>query len=72
LEDSVSRDPYQRRGFETPEALSKVLIRRADGTGFEDLRDSSAVVRALEKTTIFRVYMRDQDIKAKVEKIMEE
>ena len=72
LEDSASRDPYKRRGFETPEALSKVLIRRADGTAFEDLRDSSEVVRALEKNTVFRVYTRDPGTKAKVDKLMEE
>jgi hypothetical protein len=72
LEDSASRSPYKRRGAETPEALSKVFIRRPDGTGFEDLRDASKVVGALEDTTVFRVYTRDQATTAKVEKLMEE
>jgi uncharacterized protein len=72
LEDSASRDPYKRRGVQTPAALSKVLIRRADSTGYEDLRVSSTVVKALENTTVFRVYTRDPDTKAKVDKLMEE
>jgi uncharacterized protein len=55
FEDATSRNPYKRKGLETPEALSKVLIRRPDGSGFMDLRDSSQVVRALEEKRIFRV-----------------
>jgi HD superfamily phosphohydrolase len=51
FEDTATRNPYKRRGFETPEALSKVLIRLSDGTSFEDLRDCSKVVKALEETT---------------------
>jgi HD superfamily phosphohydrolase len=71
LDDSATRNPYKRRGFETPEALSKVLIRLSDGTSFEDLRDCSKVVKALEETTVFRVYVRNEDTKAKAEKLME-
>jgi len=51
--------------------LSKVLIRLSDGTSFEDLRDCSKVVKALEETTVFRVYVRNEDTKAKAEKLME-
>jgi uncharacterized protein len=47
LEDQVARNPYKRRGYDSPEALSKVLIRRVDGTGYEDLADRSEVVAAL-------------------------
>jgi uncharacterized protein len=71
LEDSVTRNPYKRRGFETPESLSKVLIRLSDGTHYEDLRDCSKVVKALEETTIFRIYVRDDETKGKANKLME-
>ena len=37
LENQATRNPYKRRGYDLPEALSKVLIRRVDGTGYEDL-----------------------------------
>ena len=57
--DTARRNPYQRKGLETPDVLKKVLIRRPDGTNFEDLRDRSDVVRALEERSIFRVYTRD-------------
>jgi HD superfamily phosphohydrolase len=69
--DTASRTPYKWESFETPAALSKVLIRRADGTGMQDLRDSSSVVRALEETSVYRLYVRDEEAKAKVEKLME-
>jgi uncharacterized protein len=65
--DTASRTPYKWESFETPAALSKVLIRRADGTGMQDLRDSSSVVRALEETSVYRLYVRDEEAKAKVE-----
>jgi uncharacterized protein len=32
LEDQGSRNPYERRGYESPDALKKVLIRRAAST----------------------------------------
>jgi uncharacterized protein len=72
FEDMPYRNPYQRKGFETPEVLSKVFIRRSDGTAFEDLRDCSDVVKALEETALFRIYVRDQDTKAKVDRLIEE
>jgi uncharacterized protein len=71
LEDSASRNPYQRHGFETPASLSKVLIRLSDGTGYEDLRDCSNVVKALEEITVFRVYVKDDETKAKAMKLLE-
>jgi uncharacterized protein len=70
FEDIARRDPYKRKGFETPEALSKVLIRRADGSGYEDLRDCSAVVKALEETSVFRVYVRNEETKNKLNNII--
>jgi uncharacterized protein len=57
--DAAKRNPYQRKGLETPDVLKKVLIRRPDGTNFEDLRDRSDVVRALDEKALFRVYVRD-------------
>jgi HD superfamily phosphohydrolase len=71
LEDTATRNPYKRRGFETPESLSKVLIRLSDGTHYEDLRDCSKVVKALEETTIFRVYVRDNETREKANKLVE-
>jgi uncharacterized protein len=71
LEDTAKRNPYQRKGFETPEALSKVLIRQGDGKGLEDLRDCSNVVRALEEKSIYRVYVRDDDTNRKITKLLE-
>jgi hypothetical protein len=71
FEDSATRNPYKRRGFETPEALSKVLIRMSDGTRYEDLRDCSKVVKSLEETTVFRIYVRDPATRTKAEKLME-
>jgi len=71
LEDSATRNPYKRRGFETPESLSKVLIRLSDGTGYEDLRECSRVVEALEEGTIFRVYVRDNETRDKANRLME-
>lgn len=71
FEDTVRRDPYKRKGLETPEALSKVFIREANGKGYEDLRECSDVVKALEERKRYRVYVRNAETKAKVEEIME-
>jgi uncharacterized protein len=68
--DTASRTPYKRESFETPAALSKVLIRLPDGTGMQDLRDSSSVVRALEEKSVYRLYVRDEEAKAKVDKLI--
>jgi uncharacterized protein len=62
LEDQATRNPYKRRGYDSPEALSKVLIRRVDGNGYEDLADRSKVVAALREETVFRVYVRNDNL----------
>ncbi len=72
LEDQATRNPYKRRGYDSPEALSKVLIRRVDGTGYEDLADRSKVVAALREETVFRVYVRTGEIKERVETMLQE
>jgi HD superfamily phosphohydrolase len=69
--DTAKRNPYQRKGLETPDVLKKVLIRRPDGTNFEDLRDCSDVVKALEEKALFRVYVRDNSTRKKVLSLME-
>ena len=69
--DTAKRNPYQRKALETPDVLKKVLIRRSDGTSFEDLRDCSDVVRVLEERTLFRVYVRDNNTRQKVVSLME-
>lgn len=70
--DTAKRNPYQRKGLETPEVLKKVLIRRPDGSGFEDLRDRSDVVKALDEKALFRVYVRDNSSRRKVLALMED
>lgn len=72
LEDQVTRNPYKRRGYDSPEALAKVLIRRVDGTGYEDLEDRSEVVAALQEQSTFRVYVRNSDAKERIDQIIGE
>lgn len=69
--DTAKRNPYQRKGLDTLDVLKKVLIRRSDGTSFEDLRDCSDVVKALEERSLFRVYVRNNATKRKVLSLME-
>lgn len=72
LDDTPTRNPYKRRGYDSPEALTKVLIRRPDGTGFQDLAERSDIVRALEQRKVYRVYVRDDSWKARVLGIVNE
>ncbi|WP_238124994.1 HD domain-containing protein [Xanthobacter sp. NM-25] len=71
FEDEPSRDPYKRRGYEGMEALQKVLIRREDGSSYEDLSNRSEVVKALSKKSVYRVYVRDAEAKEKIWKMIE-
>jgi len=70
LEDQPSRDPYKRRGHGSPEALSKIHIRSTDNNGLLDLSDCSEVVKALDKKSIYRVYVRDENAKSKIYNIL--
>lgn len=72
FEDQPSRNPYTRRGYGSPEALSTIHIKMTEEGRPEDLRDCSSVVRALEERSIFRVYVRDEDALEKVEAIIRE
>ncbi|MER9690645.1 HD domain-containing protein [Mesorhizobium sp. M0179] len=70
FEDQPSRNPYKRRGYGSPDALSKIHIMRADGSRPDDLSDRSDVVRALQEKSIYRVYVRDEKAKAKIEDLI--
>lgn len=65
FEDTASRSPYKRRGYDTPEALSKVLIRTSSGS-YEDLANRSKVVEALKEESVYRVYAKDADVHKKI------
>ena len=69
FEDTASRNPYKRRGYDTPEALSKVLIRTSSDS-YEDLAARSKVVEALKEKTVYRVYAKDNDIQDKIKGIL--
>ncbi|WP_127389312.1 HD domain-containing protein [Mesorhizobium sp. M7A.F.Ca.CA.001.08.2.1] len=69
FEDSPARDPYKRRGYDTPEALSKVLIRGSPGGPYQDLAELSDVVSALQKRTVYRVYAGNANALKKVKQI---
>jgi hypothetical protein len=61
FEDHPSRNPYKRRGYGSPDALSKIHIMNADGSRPVDLSELSEVVKALQEKSIFRVYVRDRE-----------
>jgi HD superfamily phosphohydrolase len=61
FEDQPNRTPYKLRGYETPEAMSKIHIRKPDGT-YEDLANRSDVVKTLKSKSDYRVYARDSKI----------
>ncbi|CDZ53201.1 hypothetical protein [Neorhizobium galegae] len=69
FEDTASRNPYKRRGYDTPEALSKVLIRTSSNS-YEDLANRSKVVEALKEESVYRVYARDSDIHKKIKSML--
>ncbi len=72
IDDTPARSPYRRRGFDSPEALTKVLIRRQDGKGFQDLAERSQVVEALEQRKIYRVYVRNGAARTEIERLLGE
>ncbi|MER9900102.1 HD domain-containing protein [Mesorhizobium sp. M0130] len=67
FEDSPARDPYKRRGYDSPDALSKVLIRGS--AGVQDLSELSDVVSGLQKRTAYRVYASNADAMAQLTEI---
>lgn len=70
FEDQTNRTPYKLRGYETPEAMSKIHIRKPDHT-YEDLANRSEVVNALKAKSIYRVYARNQDVAEQLHKLTE-
>ncbi len=70
--DTAKRNPYQRKGLETPDVLKKVLIRASGWDQFRGIRDCSDVVKALEEKALFRVYVRDSVSRKKVLSLMED
>lgn len=72
FEDRPTRSPYDKLGYDTPEALSRVLIRQAHGTKYDDLAKESQVVKALEEKSVYRIYFRDEQARLKVESIIKE
>ena len=69
FEDTASRNPYKRRGYDTPEALSKVLI-RTSANSYEDLASRSKVVEALKEESVYRVYASDSVVYEKIKAIL--
>jgi len=68
--DTPSRNPYTRRGYDTPEALKKVLIYSHASGSYDDLANQSEVIRGLSEKKILRVYVRDNMAREKVEEIL--
>ena len=59
LEDRATVSPYKFREYESSDALSKILIRKANGSGqHEDVANISPVIGAMREKQIFRVYAR--------------
>lgn len=73
LEDSTNVSPYKFLDYESPNALSKIMIRRPDGSRrHEDVAKISPVVNSLGEEKVFRVYSSDDDVKDQLETIWEE
>jgi uncharacterized protein len=70
FEDQPNRTPYKLRGYETPEAMSKIHIRKPDGK-YEDLANRSDVVKALQAKSMYRVYARTDEVALKIQKLAE-
>lgn len=71
LEDDYALSPYKIYDFDSPSALSKVLVKEhesdAQPTGIENL---SPIIKALtEREQIYRLYVSDGAQLAKLEKI---
>lgn len=71
FEDQPSRNPYKRRGYGSPDALSKIHIMMPDHSRPVDLSDRSNVVKALEEKSVYRVYVRDQAAAEKINSIIQ-
>lgn len=63
LIDQYERNPYKRRGYDSPKALEKIHVRK--GGANVDLSDCSQVVKALEPFNVYRAYVADNDSEAR-------
>ena len=73
LEDRATVTPCQFLDYESPDALTKIMIRRSDGLGrHEDVATMSPVIKALGEKKLFRVYARDAEVMEKLFDIWKE
>lgn len=70
FDDSPSRNPYKRPGYDSRGGLAKILIRDSSGTGHVDLAEKSRVVEALKQQSVFRVYVRNDETKIKIDSLI--
>lgn len=68
FEDQTNRTPYKLRGYDTAEAMAKIHIRKPDGS-YEDLARRSEVVKALASKSIYRIYVRDEQVAERVQQL---
>ena len=63
LEDRATVSPYKFREYESPDALSKIMIRLANGSSqHEDVAKISPIIGAMREKRIFRVYARNPEV----------
>lgn len=64
LRDRATVTAYKFREYESPDALSKVMIRRADGSGaHEDVARLSTVVSGIGERKLFRLYAKNESVR---------
>lgn len=73
LEDTVALSPYTLHGYDEPGALQKVLIGKDEGGDKDpqDVASRSTIVGSLERVTIFRMYVEDEEKKCNLLAIWE-
>lgn len=72
FQDNPRRSPYKRRGYDSNEALEKVLIRPEKDGPYKDLSEISDVVKALNEKKVFRVYVKDDETRHQIEALAAE
>jgi HD superfamily phosphohydrolase len=73
LEDRELVSPYKLLNYENPSALSKVVIRRDDGSDeIEDVGRRSRIIEAMKEEEIFRVYARSPEVMQGLEAMWQE
>lgn len=73
LEDRQKASAYKIHDYESKEALEKIVIRRADGSGrYDDVAELSPVIKAIGERELFRVYARDECVMERIEWVWQE